>query len=51
MVLFNPNLVAKIPLSLKDRLGNPDFQLPISVIFGDQDWVKDVDGGASLKLV
>lgn len=51
MILFNSNLVAKIPLSQEDRLANPDFPLPISVIFGEQDWVKDVDQNASLNLV
>jgi hypothetical protein len=35
MVLFNSNLLAKIPLSNNDRLADPNFPLPISIIFGD----------------
>ena len=44
-------LQAKIPLSGPDKLGNPNFQLPFSIIFADDDFVNAFDNGASEQLI
>lgn len=32
-------------------LGNPDFNVPFSFVFGDVDWVKSIDQEASARLI
>lgn len=51
MINFELGMQAKIPLSNADKLGSPDFPLPFSFIYGDDDWVPLTDDGASQKLV
>ena len=43
MVLFDCALQAKLPLSNKDKLGNPNFPLPFTIIYGENDWVLRID--------
>lgn len=38
-ILFNTDLMANIPLGDPKRLGNPNFEVPISFIMGEFDWV------------
>jgi len=40
MVNFNITLCAHLPLGIKSKLGNELFPLPISFIYGDNDWVQ-----------
>ena len=39
MVNFDLSLTAKLPLGIRDKLGSENFNLPISFIYGDNDWV------------
>ena len=39
MVLFNPLLRAHLPLGTEDKLASPTFPIPISIFYGDDDWV------------
>jgi hypothetical protein len=47
MVLFDCALQARLPLSDKERLGNPNFPIPFSIIYGDNDWVLRIDDNQS----
>jgi hypothetical protein len=47
MLMFNPTLTAELPLGTKDKLGNPEFPVPISFFYGDEDWVVNVDEDAA----
>merc|ERR1712093_746547 len=49
--MFEQTLLAKIPLGEDDRLGDPDFKLPFSFVFGDGDWVRSADQGFSPQLI
>lgn len=40
MVNFNITLCAHLPLGIKAKLANEHFPLPISFIYGDNDWVQ-----------
>ena len=44
-VLFEFGLDPKCPLL--EQLQNKDFKLPFSFIFGENDWVLNLDEGAS----
>ena len=37
--LFELPLIAHIPLGGEDKLGNPDYPIACSFIYGDNDWV------------
>lgn len=47
LIMFNPTLTAHLPLGTPDKLGNPDFPVPISFFYGDEDWVANVDEDAA----
>mmetsp|Transcript_5603 Transcript_5603/g.9648 ORF Transcript_5603/g.9648 Transcript_5603/m.9648 type:complete len:88 (+) Transcript_5603:817-1080(+) len=49
MVLFEVGFHAKV--SLSNELGKSDFPVPFSFIYGDQDWVKQVDEGSTERLL
>jgi len=51
MVNFDLGMQAKVPLSNQDKLGNPEFSVPFSFVYGDDDWVPFTDEGTSEKLV
>ena len=38
-ILFDCGLHAHKPLQNADRLGNPELPFPISIVFGDSDWM------------
>jgi cardiolipin-specific phospholipase len=38
-LLFDCGLHAHHPLQMEDRLGNPDLPFPISIVYGDADWM------------
>ena len=37
------DIVAHLPLGAYEKLLNPQFILPFSFIYGDQDWVEEMD--------
>ena len=43
-ICFELGMFAVNPLETEDRLGNPDFPVPVSFFYGDIDWM-DVKGG------
>ena len=51
MVLFSPAFSAHIPLGDEKRLGSSSFPVPVSILYGDTDWMKNVeDDSASLVI-
>lgn len=47
MVNFNLYMSAHIPLGTKDKLASEKFNLPISFVYGDNDWVHVLEGNVS----
>jgi hypothetical protein len=43
MIMFDSNLRPFIPLGSTNSLKNPDFPIPISIMFGEFDWMQGVD--------
>ena len=44
--------MSHLPLGTEEKLSNPDFPIPISFIYGDQDWVYNfVDGDYAKNCV
>ena len=43
-ICFELGMYAVNPLELENRLGTPNFELPVSFIYGDRDWM-DYRGG------
>ena len=39
MIMFGEGLVSHYPLEASDKLGNTDFPIPVSFIYGENDWV------------
>ena len=39
MIAFTTTLQARIPLGVADKLAQPGYDLPISFVYGDNDWV------------
>jgi hypothetical protein len=50
-VMFTPGLMAYEPLGADDKLGCPNFPIPVSFFYGDKDWVPEVDEDAALKCI
>ena len=49
--MFLQSVLAFEPLARRDRLLNPEFKMPISIVYGDNDWVrKEVDFDQADKL-
>jgi hypothetical protein len=46
MVEFEAGIQARVPLTNKDKLCNPNFPLPISFIYGEHDWTLRLDKDA-----
>lgn len=46
MILFSESLLAHIPLATKDKLLNPKLNVPICIIYGDDDWLTEVEEDA-----
>ena len=40
MINFDNNMMAYLPLGTKDKLCSPSFNIPISFIYGDIDWIR-----------
>ena len=50
-IMFEYDITPKISLSDSTKLGNPEFQIPFSIVFGDDDWMESYDDGWSRKLI
>jgi pimeloyl-ACP methyl ester carboxylesterase len=51
MINFNIYMSAHIPLGTSDKLASEKFQLPISFVYGDNDWVHDLEGDISETIL
>lgn len=51
MVNFNLYMSAHIPLGTSDKLASEKFQLPISFVYGDNDWVHVLEGDISETIL
>lgn len=43
MVIFDISISAYLPLSVPNKLKNPNFPIPFSIIMGDCDWVREYE--------
>ena len=43
LVCFTNGIQAHLPLGTEEKLASPDFPVPLSVIIGENDWVKLCD--------
>ena len=50
-VMFTPSLQAKYPLGTDDLLNSPEFSMPISFFYGDNDWMLQVEEDAPHKCI
>jgi hypothetical protein len=41
--MFTPGLQAIFPLGDKEKLGSPTFPVAFTLIYGDNDWVTNLD--------
>lgn len=46
--IFEPGKYATNPLEQENKLGNPDFSVPISFFYGDKDWT---DKNAGKRII
>jgi hypothetical protein len=51
LVNFTKALQCYLPLGTADKLANPEFPIPVSIVLGDDDWMREVDLGASELIV
>ena len=42
-IMFTPGLQAIFPLGDKEKLGSPSFPVAFTLIYGDNDWVTNLD--------
>lgn len=40
---FDFSLMAYLPLGTVEKLSNPEYQIPFSFIYGENDWTRVVD--------
>ena len=50
-IMFHFGINPKLPLNDFQKLGNPDFTVPFSFIYGSHDWVLNLDEGSSEILI
>jgi len=50
-IMFEHDISPKISLSDLTKLGNEDFPVPFSIVFGDDDWMTKCDDGCSKYLI
>jgi pimeloyl-ACP methyl ester carboxylesterase len=51
MINFNLYMQAHIPLGSSDKLASEKFKLPISFVYGDNDWVHVLEGDIAQKIL
>jgi hypothetical protein len=49
--MFDYDGTPKISLNDFSKLGNPEFSVPFSIVYGDDDWMVGYDDGCSKKLI
>ena len=50
LVSFGVGLVCHLPLESVEKLADPNFPIPVSFIYGDNDWVTNIEGEAPLRV-
>ena len=48
---FDDLLQAVHPLGDPERMGNGDFKVSVTIVFGDEDYMRVIDGNDSMKLL
>ena len=48
---FSQSYQAYLPLGAEDKLGSDSFPIPISIIYGDKDWMLNTEDDAGKKVV
>ena len=43
MITFNFSLQPYLPLGTPEKLASPEFPIPVSFVYGDNDWTRVVD--------
>ena len=43
MVNFKAGMMAYLPLGTQEKFLNPELSVPISFVYGDNDWVRNID--------
>ena len=43
MILFNHQMLALIPLGVKEKLARDGLEIPVSFVYGDNDWVQMIE--------
>lgn len=51
MINFTVTLQAYLPLGTPNKVGSPDFPLPLSFIYGEDDWVHHLEEDVSWKIM
>lgn len=51
LINFDFSLRPFLPLGSKSVLGNSNFEVPTSIMFGEFDWMRKVDDGASQDVI
>ena len=51
LINFDSDMNSYLPLGSSDKMGGIFFPIPFSIVHGDDDWVKDIDCGASEDAV
>jgi len=50
LVSFGVGLVCHLPLESVEKLADPNFPIPVSFIYGDNDWVTNIEEEAPLRV-
>ena len=51
MVNFETTMLAYLPLATPKKLMNPNFPIPISIIYGDSDFMSRIEGKIGNEIV
>lgn len=51
LINFDYEMRSYYPLGSTNVLMDPDFPIPISIMFGEYDWMQGVDQGFSKKII
>lgn len=51
LINFDSDMNAYLPLGSPNKMGGVDFPVPVSIVYGDEDWVGTIDDGASREIV
>lgn len=51
LINFDSSLRSYLPIGSKQMLTSPDFNVPMSIMFGEYDWMRKIDSGASEEII